>query len=207
LARLDTVRQIKKRESKVMKNAIVTISSVSPLSWSKYHKTPKLERESGEAYEARTWREKIHKDDQGKVFIPPMAFKNCLVSIAKYLSMQIKGQGKKTYTAKFSSGIMIAEPVFLNNGNKPITIDGLIQETLFVPSQGANKGGSRVEKTFPLIKEWQCSVYCHILDEIITKDIFAKHFEEAGRFIGVGRFRPENNGYYGRFEVIDVDWE
>ena len=30
---------------------------------------------------------------------------------------------------------------------------------------------------------------------------------EAGKFIGIGRFRPRNNGYYGRFDVESVDWK
>jgi hypothetical protein len=30
--------------------------------------------------------------------------------------------------------------------------------------------------------------------------------EEAGKFIGLGRFRPQNGGFYGRFAVAKVVW-
>ena len=33
------------------------------------------------------------------------------------------------------------------------------------------------------------------------------HLKEAGQFIGLGRFRPRKNGYYGRFEIVSIAWE
>ena len=40
-----------------------------------------------------------------------------------------------------------------------------------------------------------------MVDETITKDVLLKHLEQAGNFIGVGRWRPINGGMYGRFAV------
>jgi hypothetical protein len=34
--------------------------------------------------------------------------------------------------------------------------------------------------------------------------VFEHHLHEAGKFIGIGRFRPRNNGFYGRFDVLGV---
>jgi hypothetical protein len=36
--------------------------------------------------------------------------------------------------------------------------------------------------------------------------VFAEHLREAGNFIGVGRFRPEKGGYYGRYKVNGIEW-
>jgi hypothetical protein len=47
----------------------------------------------------------------------------------------------------------------------------------------------------------------YILDDTITKKVFEIHIKEAGKFKGVGRFRPSNNGFYGRFEVIKIEWK
>ena len=46
----------------------------------------------------------------------------------------------------------------------------------------------------------------YILDDTITEDVFKEHLEEAGKFIGIGRFRPRNNGFYGRFAVDKIEW-
>ena len=46
----------------------------------------------------------------------------------------------------------------------------------------------------------------YILDETVTEDVFKNILEQAGAFIGIGRFRPRNNGFYGRFKVEKVVW-
>jgi len=78
---------------------------------------------------------------------------------------------------------------------------------LFVPADGKRGSGKRVEKCFPVIPEWQGDLAFYILDETITEDVFRYHLEQAGKFIGIGFFRPRNNGYFGRFEVVKMTWE
>jgi hypothetical protein len=145
--------------------------------------------------------ERLHTDQDGMVFIPPMAFKNCLSEAAKYLSKQVPGKGKSTYTRFFEAGVLVLEPSPLG-----VHKDDVAGEKLFLPSDGKRGGGKRVEKWYPRIDDWEVSVEYHILDDTITEEVFREHIEEAGKFIGIGRFRPRNNGYYGRFEVIDVKW-
>ena len=45
-----------------------------------------------------------------------------------------------------------------------------------------------------------------ILDDIITEDVFTQVLRSAGMLVGIGRFRPENRGFYGRFAVERVEW-
>ena len=185
-----------------MKTAIVRLKSVSPYSQSKHHETPILEKEGKDMYEKRTWRERLHYDSvTGEVFIPPMQFALSLKEAAKYLSLQIPGKGKSTYTKNFESGIMVIDPL-------PIGIkkDDVEMEALHVPSDGRRGGTTRVTKYFGLIPKWEGTVKYYILDDIITKDVFTKVLSEAGQLIGIGRFRPRNCGYYGRYEVLDIKW-
>jgi len=184
-----------------MKSAVVTLESISPLSQSAPIQTAKESKELHEDYEKRVWMERAHIGDDGFIFIPPMAFKNCLMRVAKYLGEQIPGQGKKTWTAKFTSGVMNVAPLITN-----VDSDHIESEWLFVPSDGTPGGGKRVWKKFPLIKKWTGDIEFYILDEVITKDVFEHHLEQAGSFIGVGRFRPERGGYYGRFKINDLKW-
>lgn len=185
-----------------MKTAIVKLESVSPYSQSKHHDTEKLDKEGPGDYEKRTWRERLNVNKKGEVIIPPMAFKNCLSDAAKFLSIQIKGKGKQTYTKHFESGVLVVDP--LNLGIKKEDVDG---EWLFVPSDGIRGSGKRVNKCFPVIHSWEGTVEFMILDETITEDIFTHVLTEAGKFIGIGRFRPRNNGFYGRFNVVEVEWK
>jgi len=185
-----------------VKIAICNLESFSPYGQGKYHSTDKESKELAKDYEARTWRERAHYDDKGDVFIPPMVFKNCLSEAAKYLKIQIPGEGKSTWTKHFEAGILVVDPLYIG-----VTKDELEGEWLFVPSDGVRGGGKRVEKCFPVIKKWNGTVKFLILDEKITKEVFAHHLKSAGNFIGVGRFRPRNNGYYGRFKVNAIEWK
>lgn len=178
-----------------------TLKSVSPYSQSKHYTTEKMEKESHKDYEIRTWRDRTHCNDDGYIFIPPMAFKNCLSDAATYLSLQIQGKGKQTYTKHFVAGVLVTDPLVL-----PIKKDEVDGEWLFVPSDGKRGGKNRVEKCFPLIHKWSDEVTFYVFDETITKDIFEYVLQQAGKFIGIGRFRPRNNGFYGRFEVKSIDW-
>ncbi|HVM95312.1 MAG TPA: hypothetical protein VMT89_02930 [Candidatus Acidoferrales bacterium] len=183
-----------------MKTYIATLESVSPYSQSRHYDVPKLEKESHEDYEKRTWRERCHVDDDGFVFIPPMAFKNALAECAKFLGIQIPGKGKQNYTKHFEAGVLVMDSVVL-----PLKKADVRGEWLFVPSDGRRGGGKRVNRCFPLIPHWTGSLPIHVLDETITKPVLITHLEEAGKFIGIGRFRPRNNGFYGRFKLLGLD--
>lgn len=182
--------------------ATAELEGISPYSQSKHHITPKKERELPKDYEERTWRERLHVNKDGNVYIPPMAFKNCIAEIAKFLGVQIPGKGKSTYTKHFEAGILVTDEVVL-----PIKKADVQGEWLFLPSDGKRGSGTRVDKCYPVIQEWKATVIFYILDEIITADVFRDHLERAGQFIGIGRFRPRNNGFYGRFKVIKLDWQ
>lgn len=184
-----------------MIRVLATLKGTSPYGQSKHYSVPKLEKESAADHEARTWRHRMHVNADGIVFIPPMALKNCLSEAAKYLSIQIPGKGKSTYTKHFEAGIMVVDPVPL--GVKAEEVDGL---WLFVPSNGRRGDGKRVDKCFPVIQAWAAEATFYILDETITEHVFRTHLEEAGKFIGIGFSRPRNNGYFGRFEVLDLKW-
>jgi hypothetical protein len=183
--------------------ATVTLESISPYSQSKYHQTAMNDGELHDAYEERTWRNKMSVGEGGNVIIQPMAFKRCLEAAAKYLSMRIQGQGKKTYTAKLTAGVMVVEP--MDTGVPAEDMEG---EWFHVPSDGGRSAKSgRVLKCFPMIPHWTGVVEFIILDPIITEDVMRTHIECMGQFVGVGRFRPQNGGYYGRFKITDMQWE
>lgn len=190
-----------------MRIATVELESISPYSQSKHYEIERLGRSSGTDtessadFEHRTWRERCHTNAEGYIIIPPMAFKNCLAEIAKYLSVQIPGKGKSTYTKHFEAGVMVLEGITL-----PLKKADVPGEWLFVPADGRRGSGKRVSKCFPSIQSWKGSVSFVVMDDTITPPVFEQHLRDAGNFIGIGRFRPRNNGYYGRFRVNSIQW-
>ncbi len=180
------------------------LSSASVYSQSRPYQVEKKPRETPADYEKRTWRERMHLSEKnpGKIVIPAMQFKNSLAECAKYMSQQIPGKGKATYTKHFEAGVIIMDSMELD-----IKADDVKGETVFVPSSGKRGDGNRVYKTFPKIPSWSGVITFTIFDHTITEEVFKTHLEQAGQFIGIGRWRPRNNGMYGRFTVDKVDWK
>lgn len=187
-----------------MKTATVKLRSVSPLCQSRPYtqEVPKKEGENAEDYEKRTWRSRLHVDEDGYVFVSPMTFKNCLSNAAKYISTQIPGKGKATYTKHFEAGVLVTDPMAV-----PIKAKEVPGKWLFVPADGVRGSGKRVWKCFPVVDQWEGEVVFHILDDVITEDVFRKTLTAAGNFIGIGALRVRNNGVYGRFEIVSLGWE
>jgi hypothetical protein len=184
-----------------MKIAIATLKSLSPYSQSRKHDTPKEDKEGHDAYERRTWRNRMHVMPDGHVFIPPMAFKFAVETAARFLRMRIPGKDKSEYGKHFKAGVIVPEaPVLPDIAAK---VEG---EWLSLHANGKRGSGSRVQRCMPCIPSWEADVTFYVLDDTITEEVFAIHLREAGNFIGIGRFRPENGGYYGRFEVKKIQW-
>ena len=187
-----------------MKLATAHLKNVdnSPYSQNKMIQTPKESREIPEDYEKRTWRDRMHVNPNGQLFIPAMQFANSLKEAAKYLSIQIPGRGKSTYTKHFEAGVMVADNLVL-----PVKAADVEGEWISVPSDGVRGSGKRVAKCFPRIDEWEGSVPYWILDDIITEDVVMQVLKVSGSLIGIGRFRPRNLGFYGRFVVKELSWQ
>lgn len=184
-----------------MKQAEAILYSVSPYSCSKFHQIEKLPKEMHDAYERRTWRERCNYNKDGYVFIPPMAFKKSISTVASYLGETIKGEGKARWTKHFMAGILVIQGLVLD-----VKKDDVEGEWYYVSANGTPGGSTRVLKCFPVIHEWQGSVTYEILDDKITEDVFRRHLIEAGKFIGVGRFRPEKGGFFGRYALKELIW-
>jgi hypothetical protein len=184
-----------------MKIARCRLKSVSPYSQSKHYDVPLKSKETKGDYEERTWRERCNVDDSGHIVISPMAFANSLKSAAKYLGMKVPEKKGALYTKYFAAGVLVTEGITL-----PIKKDDVPGEWLFLPSDGQRGGGKRVMRCFPLIREWAGEVTFYVLDDIITEPIFRQTLDYAGNIIGIGRFRPESQGYYGRFTVDQFSW-
>lgn len=184
-----------------MKTAHCHLSSISPYSQSRAHTTEKLPKEGPDLYEDRTWREKAHYDAKGIIFIPPMSFKQALDTASKMLGRTIPGKGKATYSKFFLSGVLVMEGPSLG-----VHKDAVAMDRIHCNADGIRGSGKRVWRNFPRIDSWKATVDFSVLADEITKDVFEEALQQSGSFVGLGRFRPQNGGYYGRFKIDGIDW-
>jgi hypothetical protein len=184
--------------------AIIEITGITPLQQSKEYASQvhKEGNEKHDAYEKRTWRNRAHTHADGLMYHPGSSFKRSLVESAKYLGLKIQGQGQKTWTQKFQSAVAVVDDLELG-----IYADKAEQRGVFGASNGKSGSGTRVWKYFPTLPKWGGTLTVHIYDNIIEQDIFMQHLDAAGKYIGVGTWRPANGGEYGRFTAKLKSWK
>jgi hypothetical protein len=188
-----------------MKTFTITINGVSDFMFGKKAVSKKGTNETHDQYEDRVWKEQIHQAN-GECFIQPFAFKNALESAARWLSMGIPGEGKKTYTKRFASGVLVVDRMLLlNTKGKAVKVDDVEPVRIFAPSDGKRGSGKRVWRIFPTVHDWNTVAVIHVLDDKITEEVLAAHVKAAGQFIGLGSMRVENGGINGRFDVVSIE--
>lgn len=186
-----------------MSVANIEIVGIAPLSQSRQHQAPKLEGESHDDYDARTWREKLNVNrTTGKVIIPAHGIQQCLTAAVRRSGDKIVGKGNRTWAKVFDGGIALFEDFATD-------LDPNDAECVVISANadGVRGSGKRVPRRFPTFYKWSARGQIYILDPQITKDVMHRYFEQAGLFIGVGQFRPQNGGTNGRFAISRMDWE
>lgn len=168
------------------------------------HDIPKLPGENEGDRDIRTWRHKLNLNADGTfVVIPQHGMHQCIIAAAKYSKLQIPQQGKATWTAKFTAGIMIEDAPVLNID--PASVQPIV---ISANADGVRGSGKRVPRRLPVIPAgWETTFDVLILDPIITEQVFREMVELAGVFVGVGQFRPEKGGSNGRFRLKKMVWK
>jgi hypothetical protein len=100
----------------------------------------------------------------------------------------IPGAGKKTYKDAVKGGVFI----------EPREIPHLIQG-YEVDLRSVVIKGSRIERARPRFDNWELEFTINLVDERVTPEILKQILEDAGKFVGIGDFRPK----FGRFEVTE----
>lgn len=186
-----------------MRTFIAKLKSNSPYSPSRYHNVDKLPKESAAAYDLRTWREHCTFDDKGIVAIPAMAIKMAIDGAASKLKERVPGKGTKEWAGYFLSGVIPAAQHY-SLGIRKDDVDFI---DIWANADGRRGSGKRVMRRYPLIPSWQATIVLDITDDSIPEELVEKYLDEAGKLIGVGRFRPQNGGFNGRFTIESVKWE
>ena len=178
----------------------------SPYSQSCQHDTPKLDRESHDDYDERTWREHCTVNAEGQVCIPAMAFKQSIDSAAYKLGEKVPGRRGATFKNFFASGFLCEADVPIANG-KAITKKDAKLIVINANADGVRGSGKRVKRRFPQFERYHGVAQFLITDDILSPDIFEQHVRAAGMIVGIGRFRAEKGGTNGRFKITKVEWE
>jgi hypothetical protein len=176
-----------------MKQFKVRIKGISPLLMNKpeeYGFDEKwVEKQANNEYEKEAYK-KLYVDLNGVLYQPATHLERALIEAGKKL--KVKGSGKATYSKLFGSMVTIPN----------LDIPHLLKEWEFhkalvvIPS---TKG--RVMRYRPMLKDWELEFIVDVEDEIDASAV-KEAFEIAGKYVGIGDWRPEKKGKFGKFQVV-----
>lgn len=105
----------------------------------------------------------------------------------------------------FKQGPTLKKAVVIpNDGTFVFSDDKLTPKQLYkegyIDLRSVRVGTSKVMRCRPIFKEWSSEFQLFLDDDQLNLDDFNHIVTNAGKYIGIGDFRPQ----YGRFEVINV---
>jgi len=134
---------------------------------------------------------KLYLNEKGEPCVPARVIKGALRNAGR--GYRVKGRGTTTYGAMIRAGLDI-EPSMI-----PIISDGWKVDIQHVVVQR-----SRIPRARPRFDNW--SLEFKIINKdptILLRETVKKILEDAGKWYGIGDYRPE----YGLFEVVKFEVE
>lgn len=128
---------------------------------------------------------------EGELFTPSTHIYGALVEGGK--SVKVKGSGKATYSKLIGSCVRVepAQIIHLNQKVEPITT---------ISVNPATKG--RNPLTRPILNKWGLKFELVFDADEIPEEALRECLDIAGKRAGIGDWRPQKKGPYGRFQVV-----
>jgi hypothetical protein len=129
----------------------------------------------------------------GQLYIKTLAFRSALLGATTG-----KRLGKMSAKTILSGSVFVAHevaPLFFPTPDEPIS-----EYEISVMRAVVQRAG--IMRARPKIDKWACDITFEVdRDFIAENDILTQLLADAGRLKGVGDYRPEKSGMYGRFEA------
>lgn len=137
---------------------------------------------------------KLYKNQKGKLYQPATHLYGALIEAGKH--KKVVGKGKSTYSKIVGYAVQI----------NPFEIEHKIQDWEIFSILAVNpntKGRNLLHR--PILKKWKLSFEIIFDETEIAPSIMKELLDIAGKVAGLGDWRPQKKGPYGKFQVID--WE
>lgn len=138
---------------------------------------------------------RIQKLPSGKIGFSALAFKKAMISA----TLSFKG----LKTAHVKQGCFIDPDGHDENGCPLIELTTSKPEAL--KAHVKNQTGVADIRVRPMVSKWSCTLRMTITPSILSLEAALSVLRVAGRSVGVGDWRPERSGDYGRFAIEKVE--
>jgi hypothetical protein len=138
-----------------------------------------------------------YRNEDGSLYHPGAAISRLLREAGS--SHKQKGSRKSLKYIVPAAVIVVDDALPLSNG-KPLTDFEVDSRPVTIP---ATKG--RIMRHRPRLDEWNIKFRVEVDETVLPPDIIHQLLVEGGQRIGIGDYRPEKGGPFGRFQVLCWD--
>lgn len=178
-----------------MKEYKVSIKGVTPLLFNRFIEASidkKVKKRAG-ALKEENPEDKLYKTKEGKIYTPSTHIRGMLINSGK--NFKIQGKSRSTYSKLVGSVIDI----------NPDCIEHKKQEwDIFKISAVNPNTRGRIMTIRPIMNEWELSFNLETTDDI-PEEVIKAMLDYGGQYVGIGDWRPEKKGKYGKFIVTKFE--
>lgn len=134
-----------------------------------------------------------YRNSDGKCFIPAEQLRGALIGAGTYMKAKVGGRSKSMKTIVAATFIPFPDQILIpdyDSIDKRSAVNRNVKARVIVVRP----------KWTDLTAEFTLNVY----EDTITKETVHQLLTYAGNYVGIGSFRPTNNGMFGRFEVVSI---
>ena len=174
-------------------NYEVEIKGVTPLLQNRFagEETVGTTKKKSETTKENDVEDTMYKLPDGKIYQPSDCIKQALIEAGKAFK---KGRSNRS---KVFASFVIVTPESIVHENQKWTTD---RRAVVIPS---TRG--RVMRNRCRFDEWSLKFQIQVLDDDeIDEKLLHDALEYAGSYVGIGDYRPQKKGMYGRFIVTSI---
>lgn len=138
------------------------------------------------------YEEKQYKNEKGELFMPDTHIKGCLIEAGK--NIKVKGKGKATYSKIIGYAVIVTPGQILH---KKTHLDKHTVLTVNPNTKGRNA------TCRPMLNDWEVDFQLEYDSDEVPLEVLKEALDYAGKRVGVGDWRPQKKGTFGRFIVTN----
>ncbi len=135
-----------------------------------------------------------YRNNDNKCFIPADHLRGAFINAGSYVKSKVGGRAKSMKQIVAAMFMVTPDQILIPDYN---VID---------KRSGVNRNvKARIITIRPKWTNLEVEFQLNVMNDTITDETVKNVIEYAGNYVGIGSFRPTNNGMFGRFEIINFE--
>jgi len=135
-----------------------------------------------------------YRNSAGSCFIPSDHIRGAMINAGSFVKAKVGGTSKSMKSIVAAMFMVFPEQIEIPDYD---VID---------KRSGVNRNvKARVINVRPKWSDWSCEFKLQVYENTISLDMISQIIRYAGSYIGIGSFRPTNNGMFGRFTLESIE--